>query len=226
MTSIFRAHMGADFDRLHPEIQRRFSVGLESGEGCVGRGVMERIWHGGRFVKPFLRIGGTRNILVPREGRDVPFVIENMPYLDSFGRETVTFVRTFRLPGGPHRFDATMVHSPERDCVLDYLGTHQHLASDLHMSAESDGSLLIRSGEHRFREGPVDVRVPGLIGGDAELRESFDEATGRFRVRVRVVNRHFGPLFGYEGTFTTEYVDVRSHGVRRDLRPVREEARA
>ncbi|WP_327737451.1 DUF4166 domain-containing protein [Streptomyces nojiriensis] len=229
MTSIFRAHMGADFDRLHPQIRRRFSVGLASGEGCVGRGTMERIWHGGSFVKPFLRLGGMRNILVPREGRDVPFVIENLPYLDSFGRETVTFVRTFQLPGGAHRFDATMVHSPERDCVLDYLGTHQHLASDLHMSAEPDGSLLIRSGEHRFREGPVDVRVPDLIGGDAEVRESFDETTGRFRIRVRVVNRRFGPLFGYEGSFTAEYVDARDRwasGLCGDLRPVREEVRA
>ncbi|WP_328788682.1 DUF4166 domain-containing protein [Streptomyces sp. NBC_00273] len=229
MTSIFRAHMGAAFDRLHPQIQRRFSVGLASGEGCIGRGTMERIWHGPAYVKPFLRLGGVRNILVPHEGRNVPFVIENLPYLDSFGRETVTFVRTFQLPGGAHRFDATMVHSPERDCVLDYLGTHQHLASDLHMSAEPDGSLLIRSGEHRFREGPLDVRVPDLIGGEAEVRESFDETTGRFRIRVRVVNRRFGPLFGYEGTFTASYVDARDRwasGLCGDLRPVREEARA
>ncbi|MFJ6481580.1 MULTISPECIES: DUF4166 domain-containing protein [unclassified Streptomyces] len=229
MTSIFRAHMGAAFDRLHPQIQRRFSVGLASGEGCIGRGTMERIWHGPAYVKPFLRLGGVRNILVPHEGRNVPFVIENLPYLDSFGRETVTFVRTFQLPGGAHRFDATMVHSPERDCVLDYLGTHQHLASDLHMSAEPDGSLLIRSGEHRFREGRIDVRVPDLIGGDAEVRESFDETTGRFRIRVRVVNRRFGPLFGYEGTFTAQYVDARDRwasGLCGDLRPVREEVRA
>lgn len=229
MTSIFRAHMGAAFDRLHPQIQRRFSVGLASGEGCIGRGTMERIWHGPAFVKPFLRLGGVRNILVPHEGRNVPFVIENLPYLDSFGRETVTFVRTFQLPGGARRFDATMVHSPERDCVLDYLGTHQHLASDLHMSAEPDGSLLIRSGEHRFREGRLDVRVPDLIGGEAEVRESFDETTGRFRIRVRVVNRRFGPLFGYEGTFAAQYVDARDRwasGLCGDLRPVREEVRA
>ncbi|WP_189451379.1 MFS transporter [Streptomyces abikoensis] len=66
--------------------------------------------------------------------------------LDSYGRETVTFVRTFR-------------------CVVDYLGTHQHLASDLHFAADPTGALVIRSGEHRFREGPVDARVPGLVGG-------------------------------------------------------------
>ncbi|MEU5111579.1 DUF4166 domain-containing protein [Streptomyces longwoodensis] len=224
--SLFRTAMGAGFERLHPELRRRFSVGLASGEACVGRGVMDRIWHGGPFVKPFLALGATRHILVPRSGRRIPFVIENVPYADSFGRETVSFVRTFDLPGGPRRFDAQMVLSPKGDRVLDYLGTHQHLASELHLRAEPDGSLLIRSGEHRFREGPVDVRVPELVGATAEVRESFDERRGCFRISVRVVNRYAGPLFGYDGSFTVTYADVRRTGVRPGLRPVREEARA
>ena len=226
MTSIFHAAMGADFRRLHPQLQRRFSVGLASGEACTGRGVMDRIWHGRGFVKPFLVLGGTRNILVPRQGRNIPFVIENVPYADTFGRETVSFVRTFDLPGRARRFDAQMVLGPRGDRVLDYLGTHQHLASDLHFSAEPDGSLLIRSGEHRFREGSVDVRVPELIGGQAEVRESYDESAGCFRIRVRVVNRYVGPLFGYEGSFTASYTDACALGVRDGLRPVREEVRA
>ncbi|MEW1751217.1 DUF4166 domain-containing protein [Streptomyces angustmyceticus] len=225
MTSIFQRALGADFDRLHPNIQRRFSVGLDSGEACVGRGTMDRIWHGRSFVRPFLALGGSRNILVPQTGRDIPFVIENVPYTDSFGRETVTFVRTFAFPRRPRRFDATMVFSPERGCVVDYLGTHQHLATDLHFTADDSGALVIRSGEHRFREGPVDVRVPDLIGGDAVVRESYDEAAGCFRIQVRVGNRRFGPLFGYEGSFRAEFTDAAERGVRAGLRPVREEAR-
>ncbi|MEW2287005.1 DUF4166 domain-containing protein [Streptomyces sp. NPDC047841] len=226
MTSIFQTAMGPEFQRLHPALRRRFSVGLAGGESCTGRGVMDRIWHGPAFVRPFLALGATRNILVPRAGRNVPFVIENVPYRDTFGRETVSFVRTFHLPGRARRFDAQMVLGPRGDRVLDYLGTHQHLATDLHFHAEPDGSLLIRSGAHRFREGPVDVRVPELVGATAEVRESYDETAGRFRVRVRVVNRWFGPLFGYEGSFTASYTDVRARGVRAGLRPVREEARA
>ncbi|MFF4274943.1 DUF4166 domain-containing protein [Streptomyces sp. NPDC001536] len=226
MTSIFRTVMGVAFDDLHPQLQRRFSVGLASGEACTGRGVMDRVWHGGAFVKPFLALGATRNILVPRTGRNVPFTIENVPYTDTYGRETVTFVRTFRLPGRPRRFDAQMVLSPQGDRILDYLGTHQHLASDLHFHAEPDGSLLIRSGEHRFREGVVDVRVPELIGATAEVRESYDDETDRFRIRVRVTNKHFGPLFGYEGSFEATYTALRTCGVRPGLRPVREESRA
>ncbi|MEU6146094.1 DUF4166 domain-containing protein [Streptomyces sp. NPDC047081] len=226
MTSIFRTAMGTDFDRLHPQLQRRFSVGLTSGEACTGRGVMDRIWHGAPWVKPFLALGATRNILVPTPGRAVPFVIENVPYTDTHGRETVTFVRTFDLPGRPRRFDAQMVLSPKGDRILDYLGTHQHLASELHLTAEPDGSLLIRSGEHRFREGMVDTRVPELIGATAEVRESYNDNTACFRIQVRVVNRYFGPLFGYEGSFRPTYTDIRTCGVRRGLRPVREEPRA
>lgn len=226
MTSIFQRALGADFDKLHPRIRRRFSVGLDSGEACVGTGRMTRIWHGRSFVRPFLALGGSRNILVPRAGRDIPFTIENFPYRDSFGRETVTFVRTFTFPRRAHRFDATMVFSPERGCIVDYLGTHQHLATDLHLAADGDGALVIRSGEHRFREGRVDVRVPDAIGGDAVVRESFDDATGRFRVQVRVENRKFGPLFGYEGFFAAEFTDATGRAVPARLRPVREESRA
>jgi hypothetical protein len=42
---------------------------------------------------------------------------------------------------------------------------------------------------------------------------------------VSVANRRFGPLFGYEGSFTAEYVDVAEHGMPAGLRPVREETR-
>ncbi|MBB1253439.1 DUF4166 domain-containing protein [Streptomyces alkaliterrae] len=225
MTSIFRRALGDDFDRLHPELRRRFSVGLHSGEMCTGRGVMDRIWRGPAFVRPFLALGGTRNVLVPRAGRDIPFTIENVPYVDGYGRETVTFVRTFAFPDRSRRFDATMIYSARRGCVVDYLGTHQHLATDLHPEVTADGSLIIRSGAHRFREGLVDVPVPALIGGDAEVRERFDERSGRFRISVRVTNRTFGPLFGYEGSFAAEYAPVEVTGVRPGLRPVREEAR-
>ncbi|MCO1653617.1 DUF4166 domain-containing protein [Pseudonocardia humida] len=224
MTSIFRRAMGAEFDRLHPRLRERFSVGLDTGLACIGRGVMDRVWHGGGWVRPFLALGATRNILLPRQGRDLPFVIENVPYADRSGRETVTFVRTFAFPAGPERFDATMVYSPERGGIVDYLGTHQHLATDLLLSADAGGALVIRSVGHRFREGPVSARVPGWLGGDALVRESFDDDAGVFRIRVSVTNRRFGPLFGYRGSFTAEYVDAAELGVRAGLRPVREDA--
>lgn len=142
MTSTFQRALGSDFERLHPQLQRRFGVGLADGEGCVGTGVMDRIWHGGRFVRPFLRLGATRNILVPETGHAIPFTIENYPYADSYGRETVTFVRTFALPGRSRRFDATMIYSEERGGIVEDRRkrgvVRLHLASCSHALYRSD----------------------------------------------------------------------------------------
>ncbi len=87
--------MGADFDRLHHMLRRRFGVGLDSGYACIGTGTMTSIRRGPWWTLPFLWLGNRRNILVPQTGRDVPFVIKN--YTDPFGRETVTFVREYRI---------------------------------------------------------------------------------------------------------------------------------
>ena len=203
---VFPRALGDDFSRLHPMLQRRFGVSLDAGYACVGRGVMTRIRRGPWWTVPFLQIGRLRNILIPDVGEDVPFTIENQPYLDPYGRETVTFVREYRLPGRrPGRFDATMVVDPARGIVVDYLGTHQHLAVDLELTVEPDGSLLLRSGEQRFREGPVDFHFPMLFSGYAELRERFDDRAGVFQVQLEVRNRTFGFLFGYEGWFACEF---------------------
>jgi len=204
VTSIFARAMGPDFDLLHPMMQRRFGVGLDEGEACVGRGVMTEIRRGPWWTVPFLQIGKLRNILVPTVGANVPFAIWNSPYVDPFGRETVTFVREYDVRGRPARFDATMILHEGR--VVDYLGTHQHLAVDLDLTVDQDGGLLLRSGEQRFYEGPVGFRFPMLFSGRATLRERFDDADGRFHVDMRVDNDQFGFLFGYRGSFTCEWM--------------------
>jgi hypothetical protein len=208
--AVFPRALGEDFARLHPMMQRRFGVSLEGAYGCIGRGVMTRIRRGPWWTVPFLHVGRLRNILIPDVGDDVPFTIENHAYLDPFGRETVTFVREYQVPGRARasRFDATMVVDPVRTNVVDYLGTHQHLAVDLELDVEPDGSLLLRSGRQRFREGWIDFRFPMLFSGYAELQERFDEADGVFRVRLEVRNRLFGFLFGYEGWFVCEFPDA------------------
>lgn len=221
MTSIFRSAMGEDFENLHPMLQRRFGMGLEAGYGCVGTGVMSTVRRGPWWTVPFLQIGRLRNILVPDVGSDVPFTIHNHPYRDPFGRETITFVRTYQIAGRSRRFDATMILDSGR--VLDYLGTHQHLAVDLRMRAEPDGSLLLTTHAQRFHEGPIGFSFPMLFSGVATLRESWDEQIGRFRVDLEVTNPVFGFLFGYRGVFDCEFVPIGE--VSPELIPVRHERR-
>ncbi len=221
MTSIFARAMGSDFDRLHPMMQRRFGVGLDDAQACVGRGVMSEIRRGPWWTVPFLQFGKLRNILVPAVGENVPFTIWNSPYLDPFGRETVTFVREYEVGGHSARFDATMILHDGR--VIDYLGTHQHLAVDLDLKVDADGGLVLRSGEQRFYEGPVGFRFPMLFSGRATLRERFDDTDGRFHVDMRVDNGRFGFLLGYRGSFTCEWMPA--SGAPSHVFPRRHESR-
>ncbi|MER5335584.1 DUF4166 domain-containing protein [Micromonospora sp. NPDC002717] len=223
MTSVFQRALGANFGRLHPQLQRRFGVDGDTDVGCVGTGIMDRLWRGPAFTAPFLRLGALRHILFPETGVGIPFTIENYAYADSYHRPTLTFVRTFQVSTHRRRrFDATMVYSPQRQVLVDYLGTHQHLAVDLHLGVDATGALTIRSGAQRFRGG---VPCPAVLTGQAHLREWYDDHHGRFGIEVRVSNPLVGPLFGYSGSFTVQYVRSGRAPVPAAVRPLRENPR-
>lgn len=225
MTSIYQQVLGSDFYRLHPEIQKRF--GFSSGDqvACVGHGVMERIWHGRFYTLPFLCLGSWRRIMFPDRGSDVPFTIENYAYVDRFGRETVTWIRTFRFPARCRRFDATMIYSKERERIVDYLGSHQHLAVDIELDVDGRGGLCLRSGAQRFYEGLIGFDYPLLFSGIAEVCEWYDDRDGRFRIDVHVSNQTWGPLFGYSGWFDVEWQQCLPQEVPVGVKPQREERR-
>jgi hypothetical protein len=222
--SIYQQALGDEFQRLHPRMQWRFGFSSADGVSHVGTGVMHEVWRGPWWTLPFLLLGSTRRVLFPSRGTEVPFTIENHAYVDGFGRETVSWARRFHFPTRTRKFDATMIRSEQRG-IIDYLGTHQHLAVDIACSVDDDGAMCIRSGEQRCYEGPLAFRVPLLCSGVADVREWWDEEVGRFRISVRVSNRLLGPLFGYHGTFDVEERTCLPGDVPKDALPVREERR-
>ncbi|MEX2670825.1 MAG: DUF4166 domain-containing protein [Phycisphaeraceae bacterium] len=224
MISIYQRALGEDFQRLHPKIQQRFGFSSTDGVASIGRGVMEDIWRGRFYTLPFLYIGTWRRIMFPERGQNIAFAIHNYAYVDSFGRETVTWVRQFET-STPRRFDATMVYSEQRQCIVDYLGSHQHLAVDIHPTVGEGGSLCIRSGEQRFYEGMIGFRFPMIASGYAEVCEWYDDDREQFGIEVRVTNNTWGPLFGYRGRFDVEWLECNSDDVPVEIKPVREERR-
>ncbi|HEV1287061.1 MAG TPA: DUF4166 domain-containing protein [Bryobacteraceae bacterium] len=224
MRSIYERAMGSDFARLHPEIQRRFGFSSQDAIASIGTGVMEELWHGAPYTLPFLYVGTWRRIMFPEQGRDIPFRIENYAYVDVLGRETVTWIRTFETKR-PRRFDAYMIYSEQRAKIVDYLGTHQHLAVDLDLKVDANGGLRLRSDAQRFYEGPLGFTFPMLFSGVANVCEWFDDRNQRFRIEVRVSNRTWGPLFGYKGYFDVEWRAVPCGEVPQILLPQRTESR-
>jgi hypothetical protein len=224
MTSIYQRALGSDFGKLHPQIQRRFGLHSGSGLAAVGTGVMERIWHGAPYTLPFLYVGTWRSIMFPEHGKDVPFTIENYAYCDPLGRETVTWVRTF-VTRKQRRFDAYMIYSEERGCIVDYLGTHQHLAVDLELTVAANGGLALRSGAQRFYEGRVAFPFPLFFSGIAEVCEWYDDREQCFRIEVKASNRTWGDLFGYTGKFQVEWREASPASVPPSILPRRLERR-
>jgi hypothetical protein len=223
VSSIYQKALGSDFQRLHPKIQERFGFCSSDRIACIGRGIMDEIWHGRLYTLPFLYIGSWRHVMFPERAKHVPFSIENYAFVDPYGRETVTWIRRFQTKT-PRRFDAYMIHSDQRGRIVDYLGTHEHLAVDIDFSVDETGGVRLTSGAQRFYEGPVGFSFPLFFSGIAEVREWFDDTVRKYRIEVRVHNRTWGPLFGYHGTFEAEWVRDVSE-TPDDLKPVRFEQR-
>ena len=224
MRSIYERALGADFNRLHPEIQRRFGFSSRDGVASIGRGVMDSVWRGALYTLPFLYVGSWRSIMFPEVGRNIPFTIENYAFVDRFGRETVSWIRTFSSTKA-RRFDAYMVFSEARNRVIDYLGTHEHLAVDIDLRVDEEGGLRLRSGGQRFYEGIIGFSFPMIFSGVADVREWYDENAQCFRIAVAVHNRLWGPLFGYSGSFRVEWLEVPAGRVPEHVLPKRQEQR-
>ncbi|WP_232699132.1 DUF4166 domain-containing protein [Brevibacillus daliensis] len=225
MCSIYQRLLGADFEKLHPKIQERFGFSSIDKRASIGRGIMEKVWYGKAFTLPFLYIGTWRNIMFPEQGQNVPFTIENYAYVDSFGRETVTWVRKYEFSNRLRRFDATMIYSEKRQKIIDYLGTHQHLAVEIEMSVVENGGMHLRSGNQYFYEGWFGFKFPMLFSGYADVYEWYDKQREKYRIDVKISNPIFGDLFGYSGAFDVEYLHVELEHIPEDVKPVREERR-
>ncbi|OXM13809.1 DUF4166 domain-containing protein [Paenibacillus herberti] len=222
--SIYEKALGSRFNELHPLIRERFSLHSGSGLAARGEGIMHSIWYSKLAALP-LQIGTYRNIMFPESGTEIPFSIENYAYRDTVGRETVTWVRKFRFPHRVRRFDATMIYSRERGCIVDYLGNRQHLAVDIEAEPSSEGGIRIRSGSQRFYEGWLGFRFPDSFTGRADVHEWYDERLERFRIEVRVRSPLIGDVFRYEGSFRNTMLVLGSAAPPADVLPLRIERR-
>ncbi len=223
--SIYKKFLGSDFQKLHPKMQERFGLSADEGMFMKGTGKMDRIWNAGFHTKPFLYLGTMRNIMFPETGTNIPFTIENYCYIDSFGRETVTWIRKFYFEKKTRCFDATMVYSEKQKRIIDYLGTKQHLVTDLDLKVNSDGSITIKSGPQRFYENKINFNFPNLFTGNAEVNESYDEKNDQFNISVKVSNNTFGAIFGYKGFFKAEFKKIEADQIPAYAKPLREESR-
>lgn len=217
MTSIYQRALGDEFDDLHPKMQRRFGFTSEDGVAAIGRGTMAYVRNGGPYTLPFLAVGATMNTMFPEENTAVPFTIRNYAYEDAYGRETVTWLRTFRLPRERH-FDAAMIYSEERDRIVDYLGERHHLAVDVDIGVSDQGGIELTTGAQRLYAFGTGIDFPLVLSATANVHEWYDETADTYRIAVRVTNPIVGLVFEYSGSFDVEWIDCET--APDEVRPV------
>ncbi len=198
---IFRRAMGERFGLLHPKIQAHYDITSRDMTSWVGRGTLATCGRGAPWFIPFLMLGAARQILFPERARNVPFTVRNYAYVDSLGRETITWIREYDLPRRQRRFDEYIVYCEQRKRPVVLCGTHQHLAVDLELDADPvDGSLLVRTGGQCIRRREGGFAWPRCLSADAVVRQSYDDAEG-FRIEVDVRSKTWGRVFAYHGAF-------------------------
>lgn len=205
MKSIYEQAIGPDFQSLHPKLQQKFSLTSQQNVMARSVGVMDQIWGGAFFMRPVLHVLAKKHLTFKERGEKIPFVLENVAYQNQAGIECFAWLRTFQFPNVERHFDATMTYDPKLNKIVDYLGIDQDVISTIEYSVLENGGLKLTSNRlmipysHRF------VQVPKLLNGTAEVTEWYDDACETFRIFVEVSNPYFGTIFGYEGSFVTEF---------------------
>lgn len=214
MNSVFERALGPAYAELHPAIQERYALTSADNRRCVGHGRMRSIERNS-LALPVLWVGPSRNLLFPETGTDVPFEVRTVPF-DENGIESVAYIRWFDVGPG-RRFDAYMQYDEARDCIVDALGTHRTLQTELHLTATSVGALRIETGGQWVAYRDRSIPIPNPLRADVHVTERYDDEHDRFEIAVEISNPLVGFVFGYDGWFTVEYEE--SLGLRPEDAP-------
>ena len=95
MTPVYRAALGSDFDRLHPNVAWRYSIDSTSGVAQIGTGIYESVYVSSALPPPVIWHYAKRNAFPSKSSRMVPFTQSHYCYIDELGRESLAVLRAF-----------------------------------------------------------------------------------------------------------------------------------
>ena len=202
VTGLFERALGDAWTDLHPEIRERYGVVAGDDRAVVGRGTMHELRRSPLAV-PLLWLGTRDDFLFPEAGTDVSFEIATDAFVDERGFEALFLRRRFETDP-PREFVDTLRWNPERGCLTDCFGRHGVVVADVHLSVEG-GVLALEIGDQWLRASDRYLRLPGVMTAGGTLRDRYDDDAGEFRVAAEITNPLVGPVFGYRGSFDSEF---------------------
>jgi Domain of unknown function (DUF4166) len=208
MAGIYQEVLGSAFGRLQEPVQEYFSLEAGSGYFGVGTGTFDVAGCPQAWLRPLLGLASAEEAFFPEYGVNVPFRIENHAHLDPFGRPSLTARREISFPNRTRIFqDTTSLQPTGSDAgsrparLVDYVGRNHRLVTDLDLEVTSAGVLRGISQRSRLLAGPLRIPLPAALDAKAFAQQDWDEAAGRHRIQVKVLQPQLGTVLVYAGSF-------------------------
>jgi len=205
---IYQLALGEDFTRLTPELQEYFSLAAGCGTYGIGEGVFDVVGCRQKWLRPLLALTGSEEAFFPEYGEGIPFRIENHAHVDPFGRQALTARREIYFPTRTRLFhDTTSAVLPpggadhERARLVDHVGRYRRLVTDLEVTVTAQGRLRGVSKASRLFLGPLRLPLPAALDARAYAEQWWDEAEGKHRIQVKVIQPQLGLVLVYAGRF-------------------------
>jgi hypothetical protein len=173
----------------------------------VLRGVMHKIWHRPRWLKPLFYLLGKMGILVPKTGENIPTTLAVIPGFTRDGDAYHEWNRTLAFQN-PIEFNTTVIYDRKKQNIADLVGPGKFL----HMVW--DGKFIppyrftLDTIVNGFRIRGKVIYLPKwfwylLFGRVKFIQQAHGQDKNLVDVDLRIIHPILGEVFGYQGTFQT-----------------------
>lgn len=197
--------------------KEQFLATPERNYDVVLEGVMHRIRHRPRWLKPLFGFLGRLGILVAKMGEDIPTKLEVVPGYLPNGEPYHAWNRTFAFDQ-PVQFNTRVVYDKQQDNLADLVGPDYRLHMVWKGRYVPPRTFTLETVTNAIRLGnkvfylPKWIWLP-LLGRVQFVQTAQAQAEDTVDVDLRIIHPLFGEVFGYQGTFrAVRYVG----GVRLD----------
>ncbi len=193
---LFRKILGAEWQKLHPDIQQRFAKNPVAGKPLYYTGTLSEL--SCSFVGKILGY-----ITMPLiKGALLPFNDKGFPVdIEVYAKPSRPFIfkqRTYRLNNRkPVMFTSYMCESPKGE-VLEYVGKGLGMKLVLHVE---DGNLHFTSDGYFWHIFGVRVPLPGILTPGKTFLCHQNDGPDEFNIRIEIKHCLFGKTFTQVGKF-------------------------
>ncbi len=196
--AVFLRALGAEAERLHPEILAQLRAPEGEGEAVGEFAVAGSRWRGAGFLaRPVV---GPR-MLVTGFGRDVPFRLRTATVRLDDGRQVLHTTREFRFRGGTQVLEDRLMASVRPGLVRNLLGARGRVELIEECSVSPEGFLRMRTRRVALRILGRRFALPGFLAVHVLLEDGWDERRGRRTIDMRATNPLLGTVLEYRGWY-------------------------